>query len=58
MSWQNVVVIPGLLGQHKKARFPGGDDGFTKGNTAIRLKTDTTFVFKGNAVLSLQSVSD
>ena len=56
MSWQNVVVIPSLLGQHKKARFPGGDD-LHKGEyrDTVENRHDVRFS-KGTPFLSLQSV--
>jgi hypothetical protein len=56
MSWQNVVVIPSLLGQHKKARFPGGDD-LHKGEyrDTVENRHDVRFS-KGTPFLSLQEV--
>jgi hypothetical protein len=55
MSWQNMAVIPGWLGQHKQAEAPGSDWSHKEYRDTVESRHDVLFS-KGTPFWSLQAV--
>src|SRR5947209_1498627 len=55
MSWQNIAVIPGWLGQHKQAEAPGSDWSHKEYRDTVESRHDVRFS-KGTPFWSLQAV--
>ena len=55
MSWQNIAVVPGWLGQHKQAEAPGSDWSHKEYRDTVESRHDVRFS-KGTPFWSLQAV--